>query len=553
MKKVPVIWKTFDDTPAYARWDQDFLRHVLLPPSLYQHHDIGKNEGFNADGAVVVFPAGHNEKFIPELNAFLRPKSWVVLCLTSDEESTFPVHRITHPNIRIWLSTPRPDRHDPKFGYRFLPLGYPIHETDSFSLIPPAHEDVYDWFFHGQVAHQRRDDMIAGMSAMPNGKAIPSPGFTQGMPRREYLHSMALSKVCPSPSGPTSPDSFRTWEALEAGAVPIVDEGPKPDEAGRAVGGYPAGFWELLLGDVPFPVLSDWKYGPAATRAILETYPTVNNVIFAWWQLHKRELRRRLAQDVEELSGRVVQGDRVNDIVTCVVPTSPTPNNPDSSHLDITLAAIRAQLPTAEILLMIDGVHDRQSHLKDAYNEYVRRILWKCNHYWLNVTPILFDDYLHQSGKLIRTLPYVTTPLILWNEHDTPLEGDIAWDLCAAELMEDRLDLVRFYHEAHIHPEHAHLMRGRHGDLFEKTVQQSGRPHLARTDYYRRVMAEHFSADTCTFIEFVMHGVCQCEDIEPWEKHRMALYAPDGGQVIKRSGHTDARGGEPTYEETLRQ
>lgn len=198
---------------------------------------------------------------------------------------------------------------------------------------------------------------------------------------------------------------------------------------------------------------------------------------------------------------------------------------------------------------MIDGVHEKQEHLRDNYNEYVRRLLWKTGHVWSNVVPVLFTESLHQSGKLIRTLPLITTPLILWNEHDTPLQGDIMWDECCDELLNDHLDLIRFYHESAIHPEHEWLMRGRHNDWLMRTVQQSGRPHLARTDYYRRIMAEHFTPDSRTFIEWTMHSVCQCEDINPWEQHRMALYAPSDAESIQRSNHSDARGNEPTYEE----
>lgn len=536
---IPVFWLSFNDTPARCRWDQDFL-DVIAPPDRYRHLYGGEKVRFPGEGGVVVFPAGHNEQYVPHLNKFLALWEWVVLFLTSDEESTFPVHRITHPNIRIWLSTPRPDRHA-KFDYRFFPLGYPLHETDSFRLIESAHEDVHDWFFHGQVTHQRRDDMVESMSPFPNGKAIPSPGFTQGMPRREYLHSMALSKVCPSPSGPTSPDCFRTWEALEAGAVPIVDQGPKPDSLGRAIDGYPPGFWELLLGDVPFPVLSDWKYGPAATRAILETYPAINNIIFSWWQLKKKTLRESLLRDVEELSGRAIQPRTINDLITVLVPTSPVPANPDYSHLSATIASIRDQLPTAEILLMIDGVRSEQYHLTSSYEEYQRRILWLTNHTWPNVIPIRFDDHMHQAEMTRRTLEFVGTPLVLFVEHDTPLVGDIEWDVCAAAVMDNQYDVIRFYPEKILQPEHEHLMGERNG-IFQETVQWSQRPHLAWTDYYRRITHDHFEPGERAMIEDRMHSIAQSDP----DDHLIAIYAPDGD--VQRSYHLDARGEEPKWE-----
>lgn len=528
---IPIIWYG-----GREKWDQDVLS-LVCPPDNYSTTQTG-------DGAVVVIPAFDYLDSVPAINAFLNKLKWCVVVLTSDEASKFPVHQLHHPNMRIWIQSPRPDIHKDKFGYRYLPLGAPSFDHSTLPLQPPDQSGIY---FEGQVTHARREEMV---EAFPS--AITSPGFTLGSDRGTYLQRLSGAIVAPCPSGPCTPETFRFWEALEMGAVPIVDTGPRQDDRGRAVAGYPDGFWSLLLGNLVrhIPIVDRWDEAPGWTEHLMALYPVANNQASAAYQFYKRQLRLRMLDDVGAVGGN--WAGPVGSNITCLIPTSPTPNNPDTSHLDFTIDAIRDQLPNSEILLMIDGIHDQQSHLKDAYQEYVRRILWKANHHWSNTVPILFDDYLHQSGKLIRTLPHVYTDFILWNEHDTPLEGIIDWGACIEELASDRLDLIRFYHEAHIHPEHEHLMRGRHGDLFMKTVQQSGRPHLARTDYYRRIMADHFSADTCTFVEFVMHSVCQCEDIEPWEHHRMALYAPDDGEPIKRSGHTDARGEEPTYEETLR-
>lgn len=497
------------------------------------------------DGAVVVFAAGGNEQYIPALNALIAPMPWVVLLLTSDECSNFPWHRIHHPNMRLWVQSARSDKH--KGDITYFPVGCP----DTKEMLATISTKDIDIGFSGQITHLSREQMAWAFEASINATIKPSPGFTQGLERKDYLDFMSRTKVAPCPSGPCHADTFRLYEALEAGCVPILDHGPRPDEQGRAIAGFPRDFWTRLFGvDHPAPVVEGWSQGPRYAESVLSTYPERNNEVSAWWQLKKREFRLKLQDDIYAVSGQFV--GPIGSNITCVIPSSPTPNNPDFSHLEATVAAIRNQLPTSEILLMLDGLYPAQSHLASNYHEYVRRVLWACNHHWFNVVPFLYTDYLHQSGKLIRTLPHIRTDYILWNEHDTPLEGDIDWEACITELAEDRLDLIRFYHEPNVHPEHEWLMRGRHSDLFLRTVQQSGRPHLATTAYYRRVMADHFSDDSCTFIEYVMHSVCQQEDIQPWEQHRMALYAPVDAEVIKRSGHIDARGGESTFEETLR-
>jgi hypothetical protein len=55
------------------------------------------------------------------------------------------------------------------------------------------------------------------------GTFIPTKGFTQGDPHDLYYRQMADAKVAPAPSGPETPDSFRLFEALESGCVPIAD------------------------------------------------------------------------------------------------------------------------------------------------------------------------------------------------------------------------------------------------------------------------------------------------------------------------------------------
>lgn len=537
---IPLYWLSMrEGGPARNAWDQDII-DWLAPSTHFRTQDVGQR--LLSQGGVVVIPGRFNVEHVETINQWINQLRWAVVIITSDEESLFPWRELHHPNLRIYIQSPRPDLHsDPSL--RFLPVGAP--EPAYLSTLPVPRKST-SVFFSGQVNHRQRDEMLAAFTDYPHASITPSPGFTLGMDRKTYLASLAAAKVVPCPSGPASADSFRVWEALEAGCVPIVDDGPTVDSEGRAVTDYPRGFWEFF--DPPFPVVDNWRDAPRIADALLEQWPQSANRVSAWWQLKKRELRNRLLDDVAELSGV----SSTKTAVTVCIPTSPTPNNPDFSHLSLTIEAICSNLPGSEILLMIDGVHPNQSHLHDAYNEYIRRVLWMTNHHWTNTTPLLFEDYLHQSGKMRRSLPHVRTPLILWNEHDTPLEGDIDWNRCIDELMGDRLDVIRFYHESNVHPEHEWLMRGRHDDLFLRTVQQSGRPHLARTDYYQRVMADHFSEDTHTFIEYVLHSVCQCEDIEPWERHRMALYAPEDGRPIKRSGHVDARGGEPTYEETLK-
>ena len=59
--------------------------------------------------------------------------------------------------------------------------------------------------------------------------------------------------------------------------------------------------------------------------------------------------------------------------ITVLVPTSPIPSHPSTAILDACLAAVRAQLPDAQIVIAADGYHDGACSLA-AYGEYVAQI-----------------------------------------------------------------------------------------------------------------------------------------------------------------------------------
>jgi len=161
---------------------------------------------------------------------------------------------------------------------------------------------------------------------------------------------------------------------------------------------------------------------------------------------------------------------------------------------------------------------------------------------------IVYLEFLHQAMMMKRTLcrVRVKTPLILYVEHDTPLVTDepIEWQHCMQAIYGEEYNSVRFMHESHILPEHEYLMCGRaEGWPLIKTIQYSARPHLASTDWYRRLIAGNFTEDSRTFLEDKLHSVVQCA---PWERYRLAIYAPPGN--MKRSLHLDGRSVDPKYE-----
>jgi len=339
-----------------------------------------------------------------------------------------------------------------------------------------------------------------------------------------------------------TPDTFRVAEALELGAIPVVD-----NASGQGLEDY----WSALFYEPFFPTLNDWKDGRGIVKSILSGESEFSaNSVFSEWQIYKRELFRSLLDDIGGLSLQFFSERGV----TVLVPTSPIPSHPSTAIIEETLDSIRDQLPHAEVLVMIDGVRAEQADDKEDYNEYVNSLLHLCNE-MPGITPFVFTDHAHQGVMTRIVLKYVSTDTILFVEHDTPLlDREIPWDDCIDAINKHGVNVLRFHHEAAVHPEHMHLMVGEIEQLGNlpawRTVQWSQRPHLAQTNFYRWMIETYFGMQSRTMIEDVMYSVVESFHhdfgFEGWEKIGLWMYHPEGD--LKRSTHTDGREGNPKFD-----
>lgn len=577
--KIPVVFLSLNpDTPARGYWDMGMLEDVFSgkmwkPATSYEFVVVDKLEDAG-EGAIIVFPARAQVDYLDELNARIKRLKWVVLMLTGDEEASFPVEKIKHQNIFIWVMSPRPDRHE---AYNKLGTGYPPQAREWLPKYQEeAQERRIDYFFAGQITHRRREEMAKYIGVIKefqhannlHGVFVPTKGFTQGDPHDLYYRQMADSKVAFAPSGPETPDSFRLFEALEAGCIPLADtRDPK--------GIFPDNYWQWFFeGDVPFPIIKDYEQElQGFTIAAVENYTSKSNEIFAWWQNYKRDLCYRVMKQVHILTGNegtYFPRENANQALTVIIPTSVIPAHPSTAILEETIEAVRTQLPDAEIIITFDGVRDKQKDRQADYDEYIHRALWLCNNRWQNVLPVIFSTHQHQASMLRKVLPKVRTPYILYVEHDAPVVPDriIDWESLIGVMETGEADIIRFHHEELILPDHEHMMIDHENKLMipqttltarqapvpmRRTAQWSQRPHIARVSFYERILDNYFHPDSKTMIEDVMHGVVHQEfekhGIEGWYNFRLWIYCPTTDTLgIKRSYHTDGRGADEKYE-----
>lgn len=558
---IPVVWLTLaPDTIARGYWDQAmiesiFARDLWRVPGGFEFEHVELVMPSDEElipvlqkGAVVVLPARHHadQAFKKRLWRVLRSMSWCVLVLTGDEEGAFEAERFAAmPQVRAWVMTPQPGRDYGPTSF-LIGSGWPpgIREACRTieDLVPDPWTPSRPWTFAGQVTHERRQEcaeMLRGR-ADDNGLLVETEGFTQGMEQRTYWLELTNAKVAPAPSGPCSPDSFRLFEALEAGCVPIADD-MTPD-------GRVHGFWAMLFGAVPFPVCDrSWAEQSETIDQALDAWPHNANRIFSWWQRQKRRMAWRMHEDIAALVGSSPDPG-VDGAVSVLITTSPSPKHPDTSDLEATIASIRERLPEAEIVLVFDGVRPELAHRAEAYADYTRRVLWLANTRWHNVVPLVLDGWHHQAGAARIGLDEIRSRHVLFVEHDTPLTGEIDWPGIVAVLDSGELDVVRLHHETAIGEHHQHMMLD-HGEAtrgpipYVRTYQWSQRPHVCRVGWYRRMLDLHFAPQARAMIEDVMHGVVATAWLDHgdagWARFRLGIYAPEGN--LQRSLHLDSR------------
>lgn len=558
---IPVVFLSLhEERPNHGYWDYNFMEQVLEGVIWSPVYELKFNEYYHiedvplkTDGIVLVFPARYHIDDMQVINQHLARFKWAVVIAMNDEEGLFEPEMITHPNVKIWQMTPRTDKM--KEGIRYIGDGYP---PDSYMIADyekQYYEKPNDWFFSGQITTPRREAMDKVLNRgdfMKKYKHVynKTDGFTKGLDHQEYYKQIASSKVAICPTGAVTPDTLRLYEALEAGCFPITDDISPVYTS--------IGFFDKMYPGHPLAVVRSYSDLPGYIEDALGAWPANANKTYSWWQNYKRDVVYDLQRDVQQLAN-IRWGEpyyAMKDAITVVIPTSPIKSHPSTEIIEETIATIRHHLPKSEIFITFDGVREEQEDRRADYEEFTRRMLWKCNFEYKNVLPILFTEHTHQVGMMRAVMDKIETPLLLYVEADTPLTPDreIDWKSCVKTILDGVGDVVRFHFESVIPEPHQHLMHGTvnySGMTYMRTSQWSQRPHLASVAYYKRIMQHHFSENAKSFIEDKMHGVVANayneDSMLGWQQHRVLIYYPKDN--IKRSYTTDGRAGEAKYDD----
>jgi hypothetical protein len=288
---IPYSWVSYcRDNQPKGRWDQAHLQRLLegdewqVPGVAFEETPWVPGE---TTGKILIVPAGHyryhencTRQVTVKFRWALKQMEWALVILTSDEAGTFPVDALSGmPRVRFWVQLPVPGRVYPPHT-RFLGEGSPRSALHMAVERDFDTDKTIDVFFAGQDTHPRRHELVEAMKTVKGAVCLPTGGFKQGLPLDEYYRQLSSAKVAPAPSGKVSQSSFRLYEALEAGAIPIAD-------AVRADGRV-NGYWDLVHPNSPLHTIGSWANLPDHAEALLEPdrpggWERNVSIVSSWW------------------------------------------------------------------------------------------------------------------------------------------------------------------------------------------------------------------------------------------------------------------------------
>lgn len=553
------FWSPQSDCPHSGYWattmiEDLFNGEVWLPNERYEFQVHEGKPGPDIRGCVLVIPGRfETPELFNDVQTVLDGLDWCVFLYVADEDQSSKWWELKHPNIEFYVQAAKKEQVNTQCASgvfpTIIPFGYTPHTRQTVKDYGPGLLRTHDITFMGQDTHSRRHQLVGTLKEMQQaGENIymeTSKQFAGGVDPVEYIRILCDSKIVPAPGGPVAVDSFRLYEALEAGCLVVAD-----CTAGNGSG---FGYWyDIFINELPCQTIqmhwSEFRHVEYSDKLMFEKQET--------WREYKRNLARDLHHKIHNLSKQEYD---LRENMTFIITTSPIESHPSLNVIEETVESIRFWHPTAEIVIVADGIRKEQEHITDRYMDYLKHLNWTINCIWRNIHLICMDEFSHQVKMTRYALDYfVDTEFICFLEHDTPLVMDepIEWEPLKRLVLNDQYDVIRLYHEGIIPKEHLHLFPNKrptnmYGVSIMRTHQWSQRPHIAKANYYRKILKENFTAEAITFIEDKMHSVAQ---VTPTE-HRIAIYAPNPlpgkTQNWKRSLHSDGRAGGPKFDDVL--
>ena len=203
-----------------------------------------------------------------------------------------------------------------------VPLGYKRGFVKCIAR-KPITERRWRWFFAGE-AKGNRIEMLAAAEAVSGGYAVTTSRWNDpaGLDTQAYAAALSDAVFALCPRGNDSVDCFRVYEALEAGAIPIVEDDGcfgevcewvhlprgirmwRPPRARiRYRKAFGPSYWLGMFGDeFPLPRVFNWRGLSEAIAGL--NVAELSEMADSWWAEIKKLSCERVNKLGRQLVGR---------------------------------------------------------------------------------------------------------------------------------------------------------------------------------------------------------------------------------------------------------
>lgn len=297
MSKTKLLWFGDGGFPWGRNWLLDLLPPDSVEIEVYNPHENPDT----VNNCIVCTSVTAGNRYIRKLRAQNARYGVILLsdeCLTEkmayleDPNCVFLARNYAHPLV---INNPKTFL----FG-----LGWQNGFEEYADCSKPSSERKYVWGFAGSLKTDRERALETIKFLEPNQtyifKKFNDPDY---LPPEEYAKVLNECMFVPAPCGGASNDSFRIYEALETGAIPVVLKNAKPLIIEPS-------YWHAIFrgeATLPFIVADSWEDAALRMCTVLESgqIDQVQQSCIDFWQHWKTSWKRMFATALDLLNNPI--------------------------------------------------------------------------------------------------------------------------------------------------------------------------------------------------------------------------------------------------------
>lgn len=268
-------------------WEEDWIMELLSGLDI----NVIDDGSYTIQKDLSIIVSNYNPNLATYIKGLREKGLTFGIIITSDEAYSIPTDFYQYANF-VFRNYWHPNFvHDSKIIQ--FPLGYKNKFwQDGPQEIKPASQRKYVWSFAGRLDHHYRANMIQEMRNVPNYHLhqIHAWADARSLSTKDYRNLMLDTIFIPCARGCYNLDSFRLYEALECGCIPVVEK-------------VPYDYFGSFFGNHPFIAVSSWTEAPRIIQALLNNPAALEakrEACYEWWQRFKKNMNTAFVTKIKK-------------------------------------------------------------------------------------------------------------------------------------------------------------------------------------------------------------------------------------------------------------